>query len=41
MDEEAIPLILENALYRESISEEDLKILKSKTKQKLEEDIKS
>lgn len=41
LDEEAIPLILENALYRESISEEDLKILKSKTKQKLEEDIKS
>ena len=41
LDEEAIPLIFENALYRENISEEDLKILKSKTKQKLEEDIKS
>ncbi len=42
MDEETIPFILENPLYGEDLSEEELKILKSKIKLELEleEDIK-
>jgi hypothetical protein len=39
MEEETIPFILENPLYGEDLSEEDLKTLE--TKMKLEEDIKS
>lgn len=41
LDEETIPFILENPLYWNDFNEEDLKILESKIKLELEEDIKS
>lgn len=41
LDGETIPFIIENPLYGGDISEEDLKMLESKIKLELEEDIKS
>ncbi|MEE8377351.1 MAG: hypothetical protein V3R45_03170, partial [Candidatus Aminicenantaceae bacterium] len=41
LDGETIPFIIENPLYGDGLSEEELKILESKIKLELEEDIKS
>ncbi len=41
LDGETIPFIIDNPLYGDDISEEDLKMLESKIKLELEEDIKS
>lgn len=41
LDGETIPFIIENPLYGDGLSEEELKIIESKIKLELEEEIKS